>query len=112
MAAFGTLTAEQQTQYLDFVASLRSTIGADLARALNHLAAVNDYWLSNIGPINNLLDAGTAVPLDNSGLANISPVTPFQVGSVLNHIQLLLAVNTDANRQIWSGFCGPSNMTG
>lgn len=112
MASFASLSAQDKKTVTDFETMLRGYIGEN-ARTLNKLRALNDYYLGVVGPILNQLtgpDADVAI-LDNTGLVGAVPLTPYEMGLMMNHVQTELAVNTDANIQIWAKACGPTNLT-
>ena len=111
MASFASLTPTQQKTITDFSTQLRGYV-ADLAKVMDSLTAINDSYLGNAGPVLNLLtapDNGIAIT-DNTGLAGAVPLTPYQMGLIMNQIQAVLATDTDANRQVWVLACGPENL--
>lgn len=113
MASFGSLSPQDQKTVVDFSTTMRGYVG-EMARTLDKLRALNDYYLGVAGPVLNQLtppDNGIAIP-DNTGLAGAVPLTPFEMGLMMNHMQALLATNTDANIQVWAKACGPGDLTG
>lgn len=111
MAAFNTLTPEQQAQVLAFNVDFRAEVSL-MAKTLNRLQAINEDYVGIIGPILSGVDVGELLPADASGLNGIAPLTPFIIGSIISDIQALLVTYTAAKRQVWVGACGPTNMTG
>lgn len=112
MSAFGDLSPQDQKTVTDFETTMRGYVG-EMARTLNKLKAINDYYLGVAGPILNLLtppDNGIAIP-DNTALVGAVPLTPFEMGLIMNHIQTLLTTNTDNNIQVWAKACGATNLT-
>ena len=113
MAAFGSLSAQDQATVLAWNADFRAAVG-EQSRALNLMKAINAYYVQIVAPIlvNNNIDATVNLPMDASGLVDVAPLTPSIINTIITDVQTIQVTNTDAKRQVWSVACGPRNMTG
>lgn len=110
MSTFAQLTSDQQSQLLAFMLLFRPNTG-QLARTLDTLRKMDDYWNNNAKAINALLDAGIVVP-DNTGLAGATTLTKDNLITIMNAIETLLATyNTGPNRGLMANIAGATNIT-
>ena len=113
MAAFSSLTAQQQKAVKDFSTALRGSVG-DLARTLNRLRALNASYTSTAQPILALLTApdDAVAIVDDTGLAGSMPLTPAEMTTLLGGIVQALQLNDNAHLLAWAKAVGPGNLVG
>jgi hypothetical protein len=108
MAAFSTLTPDQQATILAFAPQFRSAVIA-LTKALNNIALLDQAWNSNVKAINALLDTTAVIP-DNTGLAGAQSFTQADLLSAMNALETMLTTNnSNAWRAAYVKFAGIAN---
>jgi hypothetical protein len=108
--AYSELTTEQKATLDAWMALFRASVG-ELARANNHLDAVNIEYTGAAGDVLALLQGSDVIP-NSSGLTGAEPMTKDQVVTVVSYIQGVLAYNTAAHRGNIARACGEANLIG
>ena len=111
MAAFSSLTTDQQNQIIAFMQVFRPTIG-QTARASNKVVTMLQVWTNVIQPIISTLDSGTVIP-DNTNLAGAVSLTSDEVTALMGGFASYVSTFvTPANVTAWTQAAGIANVTG
>lgn len=111
MATFDELTQAQRVTISDYQVMLRSVSG-ELARVMNHMAALNTAWNAQVSATVALLTNG-ALTTDASGLAGAAQLSKEEVTNITSYCQgILTSYNTAAHREVISKACGAGNLIG
>ncbi|MFA4973459.1 MAG: hypothetical protein WC683_12645 [bacterium] len=109
--AFTDLTSEQQSILSEYVRQQRAMAG-ELARLLNHMAALDQMYDGQVIAAWALLASGEVIA-DGSGLAGVSQLTKGEVASIAAAVQVILdTYNTEALRRLYVKMAGVTATIG
>ena len=109
MTAWASMTANQQTQMMAYMASLRPAV-ARFASAVNALASLDSNWQNIVLAEVTALDAGTVIP-DVTGLSGAIPLTREQVLAFMTSAETMLSTyNTATAKTLYAQMAGFVNI--
>lgn len=109
MAAWSTLTTNQQSIIINDLLTLRALV-AEVVKGINVANGLNYSWTGQSSAIASGLDADTVIP-DNTGLAGAASITNTEMAAMMTSVQgFLTAFDTPTLMATYAAFIGSPNM--